>query len=173
MNSVIRCAFQRAFISKPDGMTLIEVIAALSIAAVGFLGLGTIYVFGWDSWNKTQDRMLVQQEGTHGIELLAEKIQGADTLLDVSGSGLTVRYPKETGKKNVRIVWQDRKIFMDDEQIVPYGKSDTMVQVVDFEVPLSDDSLAQITMALEIRRGGWSERMNFSTDLFKRNLKKA
>ena len=170
MISAIRCAFPRAFISN-RGMTILEVMVSVVIASAGLVGLSIVYLFGWDTWNKTMDRMLIQQEGTRGLEVLTEKLQGAG-IITSAGNEITIQYPVPDNhpRPSVTIRLSDGRLFVGEEQVVPAASIDTALKVAEFSPPQIEDSLCQVKFTLRLRRRGYTEQLEFATTLNSRNI---
>ena len=177
MDTMTRCDYQRACTSGETGTSLIEVVATVAILGLLILGLASVYVFGLDSWQKTEDTMRLQQNGTYLINYLSRDADGG-ALIDCTDDELTITYPKIDGllqSQSVVYKLEDGRVFRQDvggkKQIMPFSEMDSSITVKDHKLWTYNEPnhTIEVQALLILKSGSYSEEMAFTTTIHPRN----
>jgi len=146
------------------GLTLIEIMVALSLSLVVFLGTTFIIVAGQKSWDRTLEQATVQRDASFAMLTIKHSLRSATGAeLDKEGVGIKIhrstgwiRFWYEPEQKTLRYQSEGQ----DEEQVLLEGIVDSM----DFDVVGKS-----VTVDITLQKNSCSARLSSKTTM--RNYK--
>ena len=161
------------------GVTLLELIVALSLGGTILLGMGFVYGIDYGMWMRGQAKMALNADASRALEAIGRAAGNAAEFSMPAERELHLRFAApplgESGPREIVFRVRDQALWRDGEPIVP-STGDTSVGVAELtadtlEVRGTGLRVLTVGLALYLRKGSDtpSDTLRFRTTVHARN----